>query len=562
MTSPQPPLPESSTAALPKPADTSGVLAAAIRLISGLTLLSRFSGLARDILTARVFGDGLLGSSFRAAYAAPNLFRRLFGEGALSAAFMPEYTRILKTNRGVADSLASLVVYTLCAVTSLIVIVLELVLLIIVSQSDNPERNLSLQLIMVMLPMMPAVCLTAILGGVLQVHGKFGPPAAAPILLNIAQIIAALVCVGLHISPNTGTYVVGWSAVGASVLQIIWCIVALNGRVHWNRSFSLARTSARTVLSRFVPVVIGLGTLQLNTMLDTLIAMWPTWIGPTMFGFAVTLDQSSNAVLSYAQTVYQFPLGVFGIAVATAIFPLLSRTAGDPAAFLDCLRRGLRLSLFIGLPASIGLFLVREDLVRTLFGGTSEPGAVMRGFTEANLARAAAALAGFSPAVWAYSLNHVFSRAFYAKGDTTTPMRVAICMVFFNLILNFILIWPLKEAGLAWATAISASVQSAVLLLLCSRRIASPIIDSETARGGIRTAVSSVVMGAAVWAVVHFLPTSPTWLGGVYRLATSVIVGAAVFAALGLLLRSPELRWLRQRGPKGGSGAAESMSFE
>jgi len=541
-------------------ADPSGVLAAAVRVISGLTLLSRFSGLARDILTARLFGDGLLGSAFRAAYAAPNLFRRLFGEGALSAAFMPEYTRILKDDKPSSDALASLVIYALCAVTAAIVLVLELGLLAVVLISDDAERNLSLKLIMVMLPMMPAVCLTAILGGVLQVHGKFGPPAAAPILLNVAQIVAAMLCVWLGVSAQSGTYLVGWAAVAASVMQIVWCFAALNGRVRWSRAFGAARESGRTVLRRFLPVVIGLGTLQLNTMLDTVLAMWPTWIGPTMFGRVVTLDQSSNAIISYAQTVYQFPLGVFGIAVATAVFPLLSRSASEPRPFLECLRRGLRLSLFIGLPASIGLFLVREDIVRTIFGGSTDSAGVMRGFSDANLIRTAAALAGFAPAVWAYSLNHVFSRAFYAKGDTTTPMRIALAMVAVNLSLNLVLIWPLKEAGLAWATATSASLQTVILFVLCSRRIASPILDAETLRGAARTLLASVLMGLAVWAVIRFLPTQPTWIGRAMRLALCVAVGAGAYAGLALVLRSPEFRWLRQRGPKG--DGARSMSFE
>jgi len=557
---------------------SSHALAAAVRIISGLTLLSRFSGLARDIITARLFGGGLLGSAFRAAYAAPNLFRRLFGEGALAAAFMPEYTRVLKADKSAADALASLVVYGLCATTAVIVLVLELLLFAVITFSDNPERDLSLKLMMVMLPMMPAVCLTAILGGVLQVHGKFGVPAAAPILLNVAQIAAAVLCVVLHVSAERSTFAVGAAAVAASLLQIVWCLAALRGRVVWARAISAARGSGRTVFRRFLPVVIGLGTLQLNTMLDTLIAMWPTWVGPTMLGHPVTLDESSNALLSYAQTIYQFPLGVFGIAVATAVFPLLSRSASDPEAFLANLRRGLRLSLFIGLPASIGLFIVRSDLVHTIFGGgatgdAASPAvegasaiatatALWDGFSNAELLRMAAVLAGFAPAVWAYSLNHVFSRAFYAKGDTTTPMRVAIAMVLLNLTLNFVLIWPLKEAGLAWATAISATVQCGVLFTICRRSIAPGLIDRETATAALRTILLSLLMGAAVWAVVTWFPTPSTWWGTALRLAASVVVGGVVYSGLALALRSPEFRWLRERAPKGTAVPTDAVSFE
>src|SRR5262245_18012329 len=121
------------------------------------------------------------------------------------------------------------------------------------------------------------------------------------------------------------------------------------------------------MLKRFFPVLIGMGTLQINMFLATAITMWPIWVGPTLWGLAYPLDKGSTVVLSNAERLYQFPLGVFGIAVATAIFPLLSRHADEPAHFAQTLRRGLRLSLFIGLPSSIGLFLVRLDAIDVLY---------------------------------------------------------------------------------------------------------------------------------------------------------------------------------------------------
>lgn len=542
------------------PAEHHGVLAAAVRIISGLTLLSRFFGLARDVLTARIFEDSALGSAFRAAYAVPNLFRRLFGEGALSAAFLPEYARLIKTDRAAADGLASLVVWTLTAVTGGVVVVIEGVLLARLLLFPAEEASsLSIRLMMLMLPMMPMVCITAILGGMLQSHGRFAVPAAAPVLLNLAQIAAGLAFLfGVVRDREAGAFAVGAAAVGASVLQIVWSLLALRGLWSWSGRFGPAREQAReharTVLKRFLPVVIGLGAIQLNTMMDTVIAMWPTWVGPTIFGRAVPLDEASNAILGYTQTLYQFPLGVFGIAVATAVFPMLARSADQPEEFTRTLHRGLRLSLFIGLPASVGLLLVRHDLVTVVFGGGKA------GFSADGLSRAAAVLAGFASAVWAYSLNHVFARAFYARGDTRTPMRISLFMVALNLCLNLSLIWLVREAGLAWATAIAATVQTALLARMCRTRLGITPIDRPTLAGAGRTALASAIMGLAVFAVLFWWPLQATgWLGHAARMGACVAVGGLVFAISARALRMPELSWLLQRGPRAG---ASGMSLD
>lgn len=531
-----------------------GVLAAAIRVVASFTLLSRLTGLARDLLTARLFGDTAVGSAFNAAFQIPNVFRRLFGEGALSAAFLPEYTTLKRESPEAANQLASLVLRLLTLVTGAIVLVIEAGLLVaLLLNLDHEERALSLRLMMLMLPMMPMVCTTAILGGMLQSHGRFGPSAAAPVILNLVMIAAALVPMLWHgVSVVQASYLVGGGAVLASILQIAWSLHALRGKVRWTRATSDAKDASKRVLSRFVPVVVGLGTLQLNTWIDTLIAMWPIWIGPTMFGFALTLDDSSNSILSYTSRLYQFPLGVFGIAVATAVFPLLSRTAKEHAAFEDVLRRGIRLSLFIGIPASVGLVLVREDLVRTMFGKFSAEG----------LERSALVVACYAPAVWAYSLNHVLTRAFYARGDTKTPMRIAVAMVVINLALNLTLIWWLREAGLALATGACAMLQAIVVGVVSTRKLGVRIVDREFVGGVAKVCVVAAVMAAAVLASNKVF-TTMGWVDGrgwshLMRLAAATVVGMGSYGIAALVLRTAELRWLLQRGPKG-AGAEEMV---
>lgn len=537
--------------------DDTGRLASAVRVVSGLTLLSRFAGLARDILTARIFGDDALGSAFRAAYAVPNLFRRLFGEGALSAAFLPEYVVLTRDDPDTAGQLARLMVRFVSLATGVLTLVIGavLVVLLLVLPADA-ERALSFRLMLLMLPMMPAVCLTAILGGMLQAHGKFGPPAAAPILLNLFQIGAGgLFFAGAVTDRTAMASWIGGAALLASAAQVAWSLWALRGRVRWALAGEAAKKALKSVLGRFVPAMLGLGTLQLNTTLDMVIAMWPIWVGPMVFGFAVPLDEKSNAVLSYTQTIYQFPLGVFGLAVATAIFPLLSRSADKPEEFVANLRRGLRLSLFIGLPASVGLVLVRHDLVGVIFGGGTR-----HAFTGEGLVRSASVLLAFAPGVWAYSLNHVYTRAFYARGDTRTPMRVAVAMVGLNLTLNLTLVWYLREAGLAWATSISATVQCVVLARLCRTRLGVPVYDAETVAAFARILLITSVMGACVWTFTSVFPRATTWSGQLRDLAFAVVLGGGTFLLFARFFKMPELTWLLQKPPKG--KGSDDMTFE
>lgn len=512
-------------------------LAAAVRTVSGLTLLSRVAGLARDLVTVRVFGASAVASAFAAALTIPNTFRRLFGEGALAAAFVPEYTSLTRDDPAIAARLASLVVAVVAIVTGVIAVVGELALaLILVTTDTHPDTALSLRLIMITLPYMPLICAGAILGGMLQVHGRFAPPAAAPIILNLFIISAATAYFVTGDARHTAA-LIGVSVVAAGLAQVGWCLVALRPHIAWTRTLQGTRAAARRLLARFIPAVVGLGTLQLNSLIDMLIGMWPIWFGATIAGIAYPLDKLSMGILFFSQRLYQFPLGVFGIAVATAIFPLLSRHADTPDDFLATLRRGIRLSLFIGLPATVGLALVRTDLIAVMYTGAG-------GYEPAEAARAASVLLGYAVAVWAYSLNHLLTRAFYARQDTTTPMRIALAMVGVNLALNFALIWHLREAGLAWATAIAACLQTGLLALVLRRHLDRPIFDRDTRAALLRLLLASSVMGSIVAGLSWLLPPGASWLGHLGLLFLQTGVGIGVYALLSHLLDLQEFKWL------------------
>lgn len=514
--------------------------------MAGLTLVSRVLGLCRDLVTVRVFGDTAVGSAFAAAFAIPNMFRRLFGEGALSAAFLPEYTRMADDDPGKADAFASLTIGLLAMVTGVITIVIELGLLAAVMfSSDDPDRAYSLKLVMVMLPFMPVICVAAILGGMLQSHGRFGPWAAAPILLNICIIAAALPFFFVENADAAAwAYPIGIAAVLSAVLQVGWSVWCLRGRVKWTAGVSQARVEARAMLWRMVPVLIGLGTLQLNAFADTVIAMYPNWVGATVFGHDYPLDESSNAVLFYAQRLYQFPLGVFGIAVATAAFPALSRVAKDKVRFGEMLGRGVRLSLFIGLPASVGLMLVGPSLIRVMYSGFGDGAG--GGFSDEGIVRASAVLMGYGVAVWAYSLNQLFTRGFYASGDTKTPMKIALVMVVFNVCLNVVLIWWLKEAGLAWSTAICAIGQTIGLLIASKRKLGLQLFRGKKRAFGMILMGSGVMAGALV-GVMSLYGQTQSWGGELMRVGVLTGVGVVIYGVWSIVMRMDELGWLLSR---------------
>lgn len=529
-------------------------LARAVRAVSGVTLVSRFAGLARNVIIARIFGDTMVGSAFAAAFQTPNMFRRLFGEGALSAAFIPAYTHALKhdesqqgSNEHIsrAGALALLTLQALGAVTGILTILIEGVLLALLLFMDHTsERELSIQLVMVMIPFMPLICGVAILAGMLQVHGKFAWASSGPLVLN-----GFIVATGLFfiIRGETGGPITAFALAGATTLsgltQFLFFLKLLRPHVRWTSDLAEARPLARAMLGRFVPVAIGMGTIQINAFLDMLIAMWPIWVGPAVLGQSYPLDKASNAILFNTQQLYQFPLGVFGIAVATAVFPMLARHAHHDQDFLATLRRGLRLSFLIGMPASIGLVLIRHDATAVLYGhgGT--------GFSAAGVERAAAVLLGFAPGVWAYSLNHVLTRTFYAKGDTRTPMFVSMAMVGLNLALNIALIWRFREAGLAWATSTSAMIQCVALLVLVRRHLggANPV-DLAAINGAFRVVLATAIMAAAVFAIQWLLGPRTTWWMQLTGVLAASGTGGVTFLVTARLLRIEELSWLLSLG--------------
>lgn len=543
-------------------------------LVSALTLLSRFAGLGRDAVLAAALGLSVAADAFFIGFLVPNLFRRLFGEGALTAAFIPGYTDLLERDPDLAKRFASLTLTLLSVLLVALTLLAELGLWLIARQLDADHKaSLAIHYTRLMLPYMPLICAVALVGGMLQVHQRFGPPAAAPLILNGVIVAAVLLATSLFTADTDARRVATWVAVSvvlAGGLQLLWQVAALLRVTGLTRRFAGTWPSMRAMLLMMGPMVIGLAVFQINALLDALIAFFfaPPQVGRgmseqlTMFGqtFDAPLRNGDVAALNWSQRLYQFPLGVFGIAIATAIFPALAAAAAKlggndrdhadrankpakPQAasgeFAEIVRHGLRLTVFIGLPASVGLILVRVPLARAVF----EHG----GFTTGDALRVAAILMGYAASVWAYSMTHTLTRAFYALKDANTPLKVSACMVALNLALNLTLIWPLGAAGLAWSTAISAAGQCVLLLGLLRRRVDRPVDRSVLASWG-RTALATAVMAGVLGPITLVLDLPGlSWWASTGVLVGLVALGGALVFAIAWLSRAEELSWLRRR---------------
>jgi putative peptidoglycan lipid II flippase len=448
-------------------------------LMSGLTIVSRVAGLLRDKLWSTYLAAGQEFSAFWMGFQFPNLFRRIFGEGALTAIFVPVYTRVQKekgqeaANR-LASVTATLLVLTLGAVT----LVGEAVLIpVALSGGVQANNRLAAAMLAIMLPYCVMVCLVALFGAIASVHEKFTAQSISPIILNLMAALGAM----LPVLWFTRDYPVGkrvyWVAgavLVAGVLQIVQMLPTLRkSGVRLSALLDIKGSGVWDVITPLVPMIVGLSAVQLNTFMDGQIAYWlsPDGHGKrtavAFFGHMVNLPMGEGALakLSAAQRLYMLPVGIFGVSMATAIFPMLSRAAAgnDIAEVKRLLVAGLRKTMFLSVPASLGMILVAHLLLELIYSGPK--------VTPADIDREAWAAIWFCAGIWCFEAQMVILRVFYALRDTITPMKVAVGMVVLNFSLNITLVWWMREGGLALSTSISALVQCVILLWILRGRL-------------------------------------------------------------------------------------------
>ncbi|MHC4645103.1 MAG: murein biosynthesis integral membrane protein MurJ, partial [Planctomycetota bacterium] len=407
------------------------------RQIASLTALSRVFGMVRDMSFAYFLGRSGLMDGWAIAFKIPNLARRLFGEGAAASSLIPVYSEQLETNPPEARKLASTVVTAVFLLLVGIVLVGEAAIWTYYSFfSPYPSTDLKLMLTAIMLPYMILVCTVAILAGILNAHRHFAAPAAAPIALNIF-IISSLCFSGwvMKIAPNRQVFIVAAAVVIAGFVQIMMQLLPLWARGIHIRPTWQVRTQAFSSGSADKGEVFSLLGRQIR---------YPLWEGAV-------------SQLFYSQRLYQFPLGVLGISLATAVFPVMSADAAkkDFQALCKTIARGIHAAVFVAIPATVGLLIVARPLVCALFQHGE--------FTSADTKAVARTLCFYALGLTGFFAQQIVTRAFYSTQDSRMPARSALAAVFANVILNLSLIWFMGTSGLALSTAICSYLQVLIL---------------------------------------------------------------------------------------------------
>lgn len=502
--------------------------ARAIATVGSLTLLSRLAGFARDILTAAVLGAGPVADAFFVALKLPNFFRRLFAEGAFSVAFVPLFAAELQRNgRAAAVAFAEQALAVLLSVllpfTALAILAMPgLMHLLAPGFADEPEKfALAVDMARLTFPYLMLVSLVALLGGILNALDRFGPFAAAPIAFNLTLIAALLTAPRLGLEPGRA---MAAAVTLSGVVQLVWmgwaCRAAgVTLRLTWPRM-----TEGMRRLFRLVgPGAIGAGVMQINLFLNVVLAS--------------LLPSGAVSFLYYADRLNQMPLGVIGIAIGTALLPVLARyaAAGDERMVRHYLSRALEFSLLLGLPAAVALAVAGAPIVSVLF----ERGA----FGPAEAQATAWALAAYAIGIPAHVIVKALNAAFFARQDTATPVRVAVVVTAANLALGVALMPVLEHVGIALATGLTAWLNLALLAGALRRRGFLHLDDRFLGRAP-RIAAAALGMGAALLAGASLLAP---WLEAASTLvrfgALALLVGGgvAVFGALAQLTGATDL---------------------
>jgi len=519
------------------------------KTVSLCTLLSRILGLARDIICASFFGTSLAWDAFVVAFKIPNLFRRLFGEGALSAAFIPVFTEYLET-KGKKDAweLINITGTLLFIILGGLVVLAEISFSVIPTVfSLNQKWDLVLSLLMVTFPYVLFICMVAFAMAVLNSLKHFLMPALAPVALNICWIMGVLLLTpvfGNTLDKKIFGVAIAILIGGMIQLAIQLPVLAREG-INFKPSLYFAHPGLKRILALMLPIIFGLAAVQINVLMDSVIAL--AFAKPPggsesflVAGISIPypLETGAASVLYYGDRLIQFPLGVFGIAMATAVFPFFSTHAArkDWTNFTDTFNQAIRVVLFIGIPASVGLILLRMPLVELFYERNA--------FTAESTYRTTTVILFYSLGVWAYSASHVTVRAFYSMQDTLTPVKVGAAMVGLNLILNLTLIWFLREGGLALATAISATVQIIILFAILQKKL--NITGYKHIFASIlKTLIATFFMCITCWVTLKIIPTGDGKLMIKFiRLLIPLAVALTAFFTVSFLLKSEELKYL------------------
>ncbi|HUB82704.1 MAG TPA: murein biosynthesis integral membrane protein MurJ [Bryobacteraceae bacterium] len=510
-------------------------------VISAAVLLSRVTGMVREVVMARLFGAGAANDAFQLAFRIPSLTRNLFAEGALSSALVPAFSRSLAgEGRKEAAELSSLVATAVVLVVgSLSVLGMifspQLVRLLAPGFEQIPGKfALTVQLTRIMFPFLLLVALAAQAMAALNASGSFGIPALASSLFNIGSVACGL-ALGYTVGRRLGNGMIvsmAWGVLAGGALQLLWQLPVMvragfrvRPRMDWNHP------GLRQIVRMMGPAILGNAALQINIVVNS--------------NFASSIKDASGHVidgpmswLGYAFRFLQLPVGLFGVAIASATLPSISRSAGlqKMDEFRTTLSRSLGTILLLTIPSSVGMAVMGESMIAAVYQGGK--------FTPYDTHQTALALTCFSAGLAGYSALKTLAPAFYALDDARTPMLVSVASIAVNFVTAWVMVkWAgIGHAGLALSTA-AVAVFGAVALLVVLRRRLAGIGLRKLAASGAKIAAAAALMGVACKlssALVHTAMAGRAHVALV-DVAISIPLGVAVFYAAARAWRIEEL---------------------
>jgi putative peptidoglycan lipid II flippase len=425
-------------------------LARSSLVVSSLTFLSRIMGLLREIVIAALFGASAEADAFFVAFRIPNFLRRLFAEGAFSQAFVPvlsEYRqkRSLEEVKKLLDHVAGRL-SSILLIVSVVGVIGAPVLATVFAPGyldDSEKFNLLVDMLRITFPYILLISLTGFAGGILNSYNHFAVPAFTPVFLNISLIICAVWLSPLFAEP---VIAIAWGVIIAGIIQLMFQLPFL-AHLHLIPRPQLRRRheGVTQIITLMIPIMFSVSVGQINLLLDTVLVTFIAGDGNVSW-------------LYYADRIMYLPLGVFAVAIATVILPSLSRKHAEVSVehFKATLDWGLRCILLIGIPACIALVVLAQPLVITIY---------QRGeFTVESVLPTAQALQAYSLGLIAFMAVKVLVSAYFARQDTSMPVRYGIIAMLSNMLMNLLLVVPLAHVGLALATAFSSWINAGLLL--------------------------------------------------------------------------------------------------
>lgn len=519
--------------------------------VSGLTLLSRITGLARDTLMASVFGTGPIFDAFTVAFRIPNMFRRLFGEGALTAAFLPAFVQAEQTDgREAANDLFSGVAWRLLKILVSLLLVIEVAIGALYLQVPMSDRSTLLcELSLILMPYMVLICLAGLYSAALHGVRHFVLPALVPIVLNVVWLGGGLLAAVMLSTGEAKMRLIAFCILLGGILQLA-LLIRKAGRLGIRfrpppSSQEIRADGVRQVFAAMAPVLLGLSITQINAMVDSFLA-WILMSGnldafPSLDRFRV--PQGTASALYLGQRLFSFPLGVFAVALGTVLFPRFAQHA--QARNHEQLNRdvihGLQLVMVVGIPASLGLCFMAEPITTLLFR-YKQFDAVSAGLTYRMVAM-------YGLGVWVYSGLLIVNRVFYAAGDQRTPMRQGLLCVGLNLLFDFVLLPVLHGPGLPAASILATLFQLGLALEVLRKRF---LVLGRTAfvpllwRVIVGTLLMLIIGLATLYLCTGLSESLPLLAYRLIKVAVPIIAAVVVYAATLLLLNVSPKRLLEE----------------